>query len=474
MARIDRRGRALALAVTLTMVGGLVTSSAIADPAPPSEDEISAAREAEGRTSGRIAALEIELAELGAQRQELELAAQLANEEYLQAQEGLAVATQEAEAAREDAEEAATEVEAQRGELGRIAMRAYRSSPGALGPIEPLLSADNFEDAMRRATVVERLGTRADEALQRFQAVEQVSATFERRAQEAEAEQQVATEGLADAARSAQSSADTAATQVALSVDLRASLIEQLAAERGTTAALEQERQDAVEAERQRREDRRAREAALQAIRDQEAASRSVERPAPAPAADEADDAPAAATPSPAPSTPPSASPSPSPTPTSRPSPAPTTPPAPTPPAPTPPAPEPTPPPAPKPPPSSSSAARTALSWAQTQVGKPYIWGAAGPNGYDCSGLTQTAFARAGVSIPRTTRAQYQATTRVPVDQLQPGDLIFYSSNGAASGIYHVAFYAGNGMRLHAPSPGKSVELVPMYWSNVLPYGGRV
>ena len=57
MARIDRRGRALALAVTLTMVGGLVTSSAIADPAPPSEDEISAAREAEGRTSGRIAAL---------------------------------------------------------------------------------------------------------------------------------------------------------------------------------------------------------------------------------------------------------------------------------------------------------------------------------------------------------------------------------------------------------------------------------
>ncbi|MEE6287349.1 NlpC/P60 family protein [Georgenia sp. MJ173] len=469
MRRTDRR-RALALAAVLALSGGLVITSAAADPAPPGEDEISRARDAEDRTTARIAELEIALAELSARHQDLALAAQQANELYLQAEEELVASTAAAAEAREAAATAAAEVETQRGELGRIAMGAYRSSPGALGPIEPLLSADSFEDAMRRATMVDRLGSRADDALQRFQAVEQVSATFESRAREAEAAQQRATDEVAATAQAASSAADSAAAQVALSVDRRESLVQQLADERGTTAALERERQDALDAERQRREEQLARDAARREVRAQVTASRSVERPATPPA-----DAPTVAAPPPAPSatTPPSAPDRPAPAPST---PAPPAPPAPAPaPAPAPSQPAPAPAPAPDPaPPSSSQGARAALDWARTQLGKPYIWAAAGPNGYDCSGLTQTAFAQAGVSIPRTTRAQYQATTRVPVDDLQPGDLIFYSSNGAASGIYHVAFYAGNGMRLHAPSPGKSVELVPMYWANVLPYGGRV
>ena len=101
------------------------------------------------------------------------------------------------------------------------------------------------------------------------------------------------------------------------------------------------------------------------------------------------------------------------------------------------------------------------------------MWGAAGPNGYDCSGLTMRAYQSVGITLSRTTKAQYAETTHVPIAQMRPGDLIFYSSNGAASGIYHVAIYAGNGTRVHAPSPGKLVEHVPMYWTNVLPYVGR-
>jgi peptidoglycan DL-endopeptidase CwlO len=99
------------------------------------------------------------------------------------------------------------------------------------------------------------------------------------------------------------------------------------------------------------------------------------------------------------------------------------------------------------------------------------VWGAAGPNGYDCSGLTMRAFQNAGVSIPRTSGAQYNVGTRVPTSQMRAGDLIFYAQGGR---IYHVAIYAGNGMRLHAPAPGKTVELVPMYWTNVLPYAVRL
>src|SRR5690625_1272765 len=186
---------------------------------------------------------------------------------------------------------------------------------------------------------------------------------------------------------------------------------------------------------------------------------------------------PSASTPAPSPTTPPprptTPSPAPEPEPTT-PAPRPTTP-APTPSATPSPSPSPSqPPPPPPPPPPSTSTGEQALAWARTQLGKPYIWGGVGPTGYDCSGLVQMAFRNAGVSLPRTTGAQYHATARVPVSQLRAGDLIFYSSNGQPSGIRHVAIYAGNGMRLHAPSPGKSVELVPMWWPDVLPYGGRV
>lgn len=83
------------------------------------------------------------------------------------------------------------------------------------------------------------------------------------------------------------------------------------------------------------------------------------------------------------------------------------------------------------------------------------------------------AYRNAGISIPRTSGSQYYAGDRVPIGQMKPGDLFFYSGNGSPSGIYHVAIYAGNGMRLHAPSPGKTVELVPMWWPDVLDYAVR-
>jgi len=105
------------------------------------------------------------------------------------------------------------------------------------------------------------------------------------------------------------------------------------------------------------------------------------------------------------------------------------------------------------------------------QLGKPYVWGGNGPNGFDCSGLTQQAYRSVGISLPRTTRQQYAATTRVSLNNLRPGDLIFYSGNGHASGINHVSIYAGNGMRVHAPRPGATVEHVPVWWPNVIGAG---
>ncbi|WP_103935572.1 C40 family peptidase [Thermomonospora echinospora] len=102
----------------------------------------------------------------------------------------------------------------------------------------------------------------------------------------------------------------------------------------------------------------------------------------------------------------------------------------------------------------ASGSARVALQFAYAQIGKPYQYGAEGPNSYDCSGLTMRSWGAAGVNLPRTTYSQYSATKRVAKSDLQPGDLVFFSSLG------HVGLYVGNGQMVHAPRTGKNVEVV--------------
>ena len=109
-------------------------------------------------------------------------------------------------------------------------------------------------------------------------------------------------------------------------------------------------------------------------------------------------------------------------------------------------------------PPPSSSAAAVAVAAAESRVGDPYVWGAAGPNAFDCSGLVMWAYAQAGISLPHFSGAQYADTVHIPMSALQPGDLVFFSNPGE-----HVAMYVGNGMIIQAPYTGAFVEIVPMY-----------
>ncbi|MDO4718832.1 MAG: NlpC/P60 family protein, partial [Propionibacteriaceae bacterium] len=90
------------------------------------------------------------------------------------------------------------------------------------------------------------------------------------------------------------------------------------------------------------------------------------------------------------------------------------------------------------------------------------------------SGLVQAAWGSQGRWLSHSSRAQYRETARVPLEELQPGDLVFWSTSGAPGDIYHVAIYAGGGMIVHAPVPGSSVSEVPLYYSGgIMPYGGR-
>jgi cell wall-associated NlpC family hydrolase len=104
-----------------------------------------------------------------------------------------------------------------------------------------------------------------------------------------------------------------------------------------------------------------------------------------------------------------------------------------------------------------TGAARKAVQFALAQVGKPYSWGAAGPGAYDCSGLTMSAWAHAGVSLPHSAADQYNYGHHVSRSQLEPGDLIFFYQP-----IGHVTIYIGNGLMVSAPTEGQNVSVVPL------------
>ncbi len=108
--------------------------------------------------------------------------------------------------------------------------------------------------------------------------------------------------------------------------------------------------------------------------------------------------------------------------------------------------------------------AAAAIAYAYSKLGSPYVWGATGPDAFDCSGLTQAAYRSAGVSLPRTTYSQIDAGRRVARSELLPGDLVFFYS-----GISHVGLYIGNGQMIHAPNPSAPVRVAPL---DEMPFAG--
>jgi cell wall-associated NlpC family hydrolase len=103
----------------------------------------------------------------------------------------------------------------------------------------------------------------------------------------------------------------------------------------------------------------------------------------------------------------------------------------------------------------AAALAGQAVAFARAQVGKPYVWGAAGPGSYDSSGLAQAAWKAAGVTLPRIITDQIDAGTTVPLADAQPGDLVFFHVHDDVS---HVGVHVGDGMMIHAPKPGTYVR----------------
>ncbi len=114
----------------------------------------------------------------------------------------------------------------------------------------------------------------------------------------------------------------------------------------------------------------------------------------------------------------------------------------------------------------ASPGAGAAVRQALAQVGKPYVWAAAGPNSFDCSGLMLYAWRAAGVSLPHSSRSQYSSTTRVSVSQIRPGDLVFFGRP-----IHHVGMYIGNGQMVEASRSGRPVKVSSIHRRDMVGVG---
>ncbi|MGZ4693987.1 MAG: NlpC/P60 family protein [Acidimicrobiales bacterium] len=112
---------------------------------------------------------------------------------------------------------------------------------------------------------------------------------------------------------------------------------------------------------------------------------------------------------------------------------------------------------------SGTPGASIAIAAARSVLGAPYVWAAAGPNAFDCSGLVMWAWGKAGRSLPHSSAAMWSSTRHVSLSSLQPGDLIFYGSP-----VHHVALYIGGGQIIHAPHTGSYVQIASIsYWSDI-------
>ena len=417
LVRPNRPGWVVAACAVVALVVTTPTLSAQADPVYPSEGQVRGAKAAVGNKAAQVAAAEAQLMASNARLDEVQRLAEVANEKYNLARILLQQRTDASKSAGERAATAQKTANAASDRLGQFAARTYMQG-ASLGQLEAFLSSRGPQEVLDRAANIKIVTDIRSRVLQDADASSVVAAVLRRQAAQAQA-QQLAAQQVADSARvAAQTQVDSAATATAKIHALQSAMIAQLATLRNTSIALERQRHDGLAAAAQARAAAAARSRAAAQTR---AARRAAEarRRRTAPNGQ-----------SPSPRLPDSVPPV---------------------------------------PPRGGAAA--AVSFARAQIGEPYQWGAAGPDSWDCSGLTQLAWAQAGVNLSHYTGFQWSETRRIPLGDLRPGDLVFFGDTGETS--HHVGLYVGDGQMIEAPHTGAFVRYSSIWRGDILPYGGR-
>lgn len=412
--------------------------------AAPSEEEIAAAQAAEDAAKMSVAQIEVKLAEVNASAATAMQNAQIAGEDLNEANIALNEATATANQASADADAAEAAFQEGKQQIASVAQAAYRNGGGTLDALAPYLDSDGLRSVETKQAGISSFSASAEAKMQNVAALEQVAKVTRDAANTALANQQAATDEVqkrTDAANQAATAAQNEAARVAAQ---RGAYVQELATKQNTTVELINQREAALEAERQEAARIAAEQAAAAAEAQRQAdAAAAAERAAAAAAAadasssydaDDDDDDDSYSAPSYSYEEPSYSAPS-----------------------------------------YSGGGADTAIATAKSYLGVPYVWGGESYGGVDCSGLTMLAWESAGVDLPHLSRAQYGYGTHVPIGSMEAGDLIFWSSNGTQSGIYHVAIYLGGGQMIEAPTFGVPVRITGVYsWGSIMPYAVRL
>jgi len=420
-----------------------VTAPASADPRTPSQAQVDAARQAAADGASQVEAVQGQLAAANDALDTAQVQAAVAAEAYDAATEELAARTEAARSTAEAATAAQVRADEARAAVGRLAAGSYRTG-GDLDRVSAFLSADGPQDLLDRASLLDAVGQRTDRAYKQLRATDSVAALLQAQSDAALADQRAAAEAATAARDTAQRAAGAATALVATTEQRRGALVAQLAQLQGISTALAAQRADGLAAEARERAEAQARaDRARRPAAPVTPPSGGSGSPGRTSAGSSSSGTGSGSSSSSGTSSSSGGSSGRAPVPAGGSS-------------------------------ASASQGQAALEWARTQIGDPYEWGAAGPDSWDCSGLTSAAYRAAGASLPRTSSSQYRAVAKISYDDLRPGDLIFYGSDpDDASTVYHVAIYAGGGQMVEAPRTGLDVRTTAVRYASSMTWAGR-
>jgi cell wall-associated NlpC family hydrolase len=428
--QVRTRTRGVLTAILTVAVVLSVSTSAQADkPKPaPTQAQVDQAKAVAAQKAGDVAALQASLAVANAKLQAAGDRAEMAAEAYNGAMWRLQQAQQATAAAKAAAADALAHVAEQRAGIAQLVTQSYQDGT-VLNGMTAFLGADGPSGVMSRMGVVQSAGDSMQARFDQYTALNALARVAQGKAEKAEKDQAELTAKAATLRDQAAQAANLAQSEAAAIAGQRHALLQELAKAQKISLELATERQKALE--------KKAQEAAAKAAA---AAAKKKAKADAAKAKDQADQAKNDAQqtqdqlsefgveggwndpglPVPA---------------------------------------------------GTTAGARAAIEFARQQLGEPYVWGAAGPDSWDCSGLTMMAWRAGGISLPHYSAAQYQQTKHLssPAD-LQPGDLVFWGTS--PNTIHHVALYIGNDQIIQAPHTGDVVKVSWLY-DSVPDYFGR-
>jgi peptidoglycan DL-endopeptidase CwlO len=423
---VVRMALAAATAVALTLpTAGVASANPKPDPktnAMPSQAQVDRARADAANKRQGVAQLEAALAAATARMEAASTAAELAAERYNGAMWRLEEARKETQRAERRAKQAAEDVKRQRDGIVQLVTDSYQNGT-ELNTATAMMSDEGPKGLMNRFGVVASAGDSMQARYEAFRTASAQAKSYAGKAAKAQEHQKALTEEskkLAAEAGELASAASAAANQIA---SQKAQLLQAVAEAENISVGLATRRHDALE--------HIARQKAAAAARAKEAANHAALKKSAHKAQQKANNSKPGTAGSSGGSSGGSTSGSASSS---------------------------APPPVINPAPNRAVAIQRTIEYAKQQLGKPYVWAAAGPGSFDCSGLTMQAWARGGKALPHYSVAQFQQSTRISMADARRGDLLFWSSNGSVSGIHHVALYLGGGQFIEAPHTGANVR----------------